>query len=239
MKKRLHYTIFNTPVVKHVFRGLSLLLMKALGWRTEGALPDIPRYVLIVAPHTSNWDLLFGAVTAFALRLDVYFMAKHQLFRFPFGPLMRWIGALRIDRRVHADTVRHAVETFREHDRLVIAVPPEGTRARVKHWKTGFYYIAAGAGVPVVMAFIDYGRKTAGVGPVLVPSGDIDADMRSVREFYDGIAGRYRDRTSAASVAGHNGAGRESAASSHAFTMIPTRTGRRLRGFGRKRRRRM
>ncbi len=239
MKKRLHYTIFNTPVVKHIFRGLSLLLMKALGWRTEGALPDIPRYVLIVAPHTSNWDLLFGAVTAFALRLDVYFMAKHQLFRFPFGPLMRWIGALRIDRRVHADTVKHAVETFREHERLVIAVPPEGTRARVKHWKTGFYYIAAGAGVPVVMAFIDYGRKTAGVGPVLVPSGDIDADMRSVRKFYDGIAGRYRDKTSAAALAGHGEAGREPASSSHAFTMIPSRTGRRLRGFGRKRRRRM
>ena len=239
MKKRLHYTIFNTPVVKHIFRGLSLLLMKALGWRTEGALPDIPRYVLIVAPHTSNWDLLFGAVTAFALRLDVYFMAKHQLFRFPFGPIMRWIGALRIDRRVHADTVGHAVETFREHDRLVIAIPPEGTRARVKHWKTGFYYIALGAGVPVVMAFIDYGRKTAGVGPVLVPSGDIDADMRSVREFYDGIAGRYRDKTSEAAVAGHGDAGRESAPSSHAFMMLPSRTGRRLKSFGRKRRRRM
>ncbi|MBN2078446.1 MAG: lysophospholipid acyltransferase family protein [Spirochaetes bacterium] len=233
----MHYTIFNTPVVKHIFRGFSLLFMKALGWRTEGALPDIPRYVLIVAPHTSNWDLLFGAVTAFALRLDVYFMAKHQLFRFPFGPLMKWIGALRIDRRVHADTVKHAVETFREHERLVIAVPPEGTRAKVKHWKTGFYYIAAGAGVPVVMAFIDYGRKTAGVGPVITPYGDIDADMGAIRKFYDGISGRYREKTSEAALPVHVDAGRGIVPSSHAFTVTPSRTRRRVKGQLRKRRR--
>ncbi len=161
--KKMHYTIFNTPVVAHFFRGISFIIIKVLGWKTSGSLPDIPRYVLIVAPHTSNWDLLYGAITAFALKLDVYFMAKHQLFRWPFGPLMRWLGGLRIDRRVSGDTVRHAVDMFNMYDKLVIAVPPEGTRSKVASWKTGFYYLAIEARVPILMGYIDYGKKTGGV----------------------------------------------------------------------------
>ncbi len=203
IKKRMHFTIFNTPIVRHLLRGISLALMKALGWKKSGALPELPQYVMIVAPHTSNWDFLYGAITAFALKFDVYFMAKHQLFRFPFGPLMRWLGGISIDRRQSGNTVDHTIDMFKKYERLVVAIPPEGTRSKVDNWKTGFYYIAAGAGVPVVMAFIDYGKKTAGVGPLLYPSGDIDCDMISIRNFYNGIAGRYRDKTSLAGVEKH------------------------------------
>lgn len=191
----MQHTIFNTPVIKTVLRGISLFFMKILGWKESGELPEAPQYILIIAPHTSNWDMFYGFILAFALRLDAYFMAKSQLFKWPFGPLVRWLGGLPIDRSVSGNTVERVVEIFKTNPRMVIAVAPEGTRSRATYWKTGFYRIALGAGLPILLGFIDYARKTGGPGPLITPTGNIDEDMKTIRKFYQDVTGRYSDKT--------------------------------------------
>ncbi len=193
-KSRLHYTIFNTPIISPFLRLVALLLMKITGWKTDGDLPDVKKYVLVVAPHTSNWDLFYGILIAFAYRLEVYYMAKHQLFKFPFGSIMRWLGGIRIDRSHAGNNVAQTIQKFRENEWLVIAVPPEGTRSKALGWKSGFYYISHGAGVPMVLAFIDYGRKAAGIKGVLYPSGNIEDDMEIIRQMYADVKGKHDDQ---------------------------------------------
>ncbi len=193
-------TIFNTPVVKHIIRAISIVLMKLLGWKTSGVFPDEPKYVIIVAHHTSNWDMLYGMIAAFKEKADVYYLAKHQLFRFPMGCLMRWAGGIRLDRRTRGDTVESTIDMFRKHDRLAIAMSPEGTRSKRDSWKTGFYYIAEGAGVPILLGFLDYRTKTAGLGPLIYPSGDIEKDFGLIRDFYSGITARRPENASLISL---------------------------------------
>lgn len=193
-QKRLQYTLFNTPVVTPFLRLVALFLMKVFGWKKEGVLPDIKKFVLVVAPHTSNWDLFFGIIIAFSFRLDVYYMAKHQLFRFPFGRIMKWMGGIRIDRSHAGNTVEQTIRKFNENERLIIAIPPEGTRSRGQSWKSGFYHIAHGAGVPMLLAFIDYAKKSAGVGRLLYATGDIGADMNIIREVYANVTGKYNEK---------------------------------------------
>lgn len=188
-------TIFNTPVVHHLLRYVSLLFLKILGWKAVGPLPGIPKYVIIVAPHTSNWDLFYGAIIALSLKLDARFMAKQQLFRRPFGPLMRWLGGVPIDRSASHHTVDQVIRQFNGHDRFVLAIAPEGTRRKVKYWRSGFYYIAEGARVPLLLGFLDYTAKTGGAGPLIMPSGDIDHDMKIIRNFYRSVSGKYADKT--------------------------------------------
>lgn len=202
----MQYTIFNTPVIKTLLRLLSLFLMKITGWNKIGSLPDVPRYVIIVAPHTSNWDLFYGIIVAFSLRLDARFMAKKELFRRPFGPVMRWLGGVSIDRSSHVHTVDQMIDIFKKSPGLALAIAPEGTRSRVKYWKSGFYHIAMGAGVPLQLGYLDYASKTGGAGPLIMPTGDIEDDMRKIRAFYNGVSGRYSDKTGPVVVAGH-GAG--------------------------------
>lgn len=196
----MHYTIFNTPVIKTILRGVSFFFLKILGWKGSGALPAAPHYILVVAPHTSNWDLFYGIILAFALGLDPYFLAKKQLFTWPFGPLVKWLGGMPIDRSVSGNTVERVVELFQKNPRLVLAVAPEGTRSRASYWKTGFYHMAVGAGVPILLAFIDYEKKTGGPGPLIVPTGNIDEDMKIIRKFYQDVAGRYSDKTGPVSI---------------------------------------
>ncbi|MDD5712045.1 MAG: lysophospholipid acyltransferase family protein [Smithellaceae bacterium] len=187
----MYYTVFDTPVIRTIARCFSVFMLKVMGWRTAGRLPDIPRFVLIVAPHTSNWDFLIGFFAAFALRAKVYWMGKASLFRFPFGSVVKWMGGIPIDRSKSNDTVKQTIAQFFRHEKLIIAIPPSGTRKRVKEWKTGFYYISRGAGVPIVLGFINYKNRTAGFGPVYVPVGDIETDMREIQAYYADIQGRY------------------------------------------------
>jgi 1-acyl-sn-glycerol-3-phosphate acyltransferase len=169
---------------------LARALLKLFGWRVEGTAPDLPKYVLVVAPHTSNWDFLVMLALAVALRIKVTWMGKHTLFRPPLGWLMRRLGGLPINRTASHNVVAQAVESFRTSDRLVLAILPEGTRKRTAYWKSGFYHIARGADVPIVLGFADYKRKRGGIGRVFMPSGDIDADMVIIRDFYSGIVGK-------------------------------------------------
>jgi len=160
------------------------VILRLLGWRFEGSLPDLSKLVIIAAPHSSNWDFIIGIAAVFALRLDVRFVGKSELFRGPLGPVMRWLGGLPVDRHRPERFVEQLVTQFRERDRLLLAMAPEGTRKPVERWKSGFYRIAAGAGVPIVAGYFDNRKQEVGFGPVLQPSGDMAADIAKLREFY-------------------------------------------------------
>ncbi len=189
-------TIFNTPLLSSLLRYCSLVYLKIAGWRLEGQAPTEQRYVMIAAPHTSNWDLPMTLAVAFAYRLKIYFLAKHTLFCPPAGFLLRWLGGVPIDRSKTNNFVEAAVELFNLRSQLILIIPPEGTRTQVRYWKSGFYHIAHGAQVPIALGFIDFGRKVAGIGGLFVPSGDFAADLPKIQTFYAGITGKNPDRTS-------------------------------------------
>ncbi len=188
----MHLTVFDTPVVNRLLRAGSLAFLKLAGWRVEGALPpQAVKCVLIAAPHTSNWDLPYTLMTAFALRLHPYWMGKHTIFRPPFGAVMRWLGGLAVQRDQSNNLVAASVAALVAADGPVqLIVPPEGTRSKVRHWKTGFYYIALGAKLPILLAYMDYTDKRAGLGPLFYPTGDIERDMVEIKAFYAGFRGR-------------------------------------------------
>lgn len=186
----MHYTIFDTPIIKTLMRWLSLFILKISGWRIEGCLPEIPKIVLIAAPHTSNWDFPITLFIAFAVKAKIYWMGKDVLFRFPFETLFKWLGGVPVDRSRSNNIVDQMIRKFSDNDRLIVTIPPSGTRKKVMKWKTGFYYIARGADVPIVLAYLDYRRKEGGFGPVFIPTGDIEPDMKEIRAFYSGIHGK-------------------------------------------------
>jgi 1-acyl-sn-glycerol-3-phosphate acyltransferase len=187
----MQYTIFDVPVLRNIFRLLAILFLKVIGWRKEGSLPDIPKYVIILAPHTSNWDFFIGLAIAFALRLRAYWLGKDRFFRGPFRGVILWLGGIPIDRSKSSDVVAKMVQVFKERAKLTIALAPEGTRKKAAYWKSGFYHIARGANVPIVLAFLDYQRKAGGIGPIFNPTGDIEADMEYIRAFYATVTGKY------------------------------------------------
>lgn len=188
----MHRTIFSTPIVNTLLRAFSVAFLKLNGWQVQGALPaQAQKSVLIAAPHTSNWDLPYTLMVAFVLRLNIYWMGKASLFRFPFGPLMRWLGGIAVDRARVNNLVLASAQAIQAADgALQLIVPPEGTRSKTRYWKTGFYHIAVTAQVPIVMAYMDYQRKLSGLGPMFVPTGDIEADMLQIKAFYAPFKGR-------------------------------------------------
>jgi 1-acyl-sn-glycerol-3-phosphate acyltransferase len=192
----MRYTIFNTPVLKSFLRGLSRVLLKIFGWKTAGRLPRETKYVLIVAPHTSNWDLFYGIILAFALKLDARYIAKKELFRWPFSPLMKWLGGFPVDRSLSTHIVDQMVSTFNQSEKFVLALAPEGTRHRKDYWKSGFYHIALNARVPILLAFIDFGSKTGGAGPLIYLTGNLGQDMQIIRNFYLTVKGKHPEKTS-------------------------------------------
>jgi 1-acyl-sn-glycerol-3-phosphate acyltransferase len=192
-------TLFTTPVVHTLLRAGSRAFLKLNGWQVQGELPaHAHKAVLIAAPHTSNWDLPYTLMVALCLRLNVYWMGKASIFRFPFGPLMRWLGGIAVDRSKSNNLVAASAAAIVAADGPVqLVVPPEGTRGKTRHWKTGFYFIALEAQVPIVMAYMDYHRKISGLGPVFTPSGDVEADMAVIKQFYAGVKGRNADQFAA------------------------------------------
>lgn len=185
-------TIFTTPGVNSLLRALSVAFLRARGWTLSGQMPaGHHKCVLIAAPHTSNWDLPYTLMVAFALRINIHWLGKAQIFRWPFGGLMRWLGGIAVDRSQNTNLVAASAQALRDAPgSMALVVPPEGTRSKTRHWKTGFYWIAHGAGVPIVMAYMDYPRKLSGLGPVLQPSGDIEADMATVKAYYAQYKGK-------------------------------------------------
>lgn len=188
----MHHTIFDTPLVNTFLRGVSLAVLRMTGWRVEGTLPShATKSVLIAAPHTSNWDLPYTLMLAFVLRLRVYWIGKQSLFRAPFGGVMRWLGGIPVNRDQANNLVASSAQAMREaQGPIQLIVPPEGTRGKTRHWKTGFYFIAQQADVPIVLAFVDDERKVGGLGPVFIPTGDLEQDMRAIKAFYAPIKGK-------------------------------------------------
>lgn len=169
---------------------LAATALRLTGWRLDVDLPDDPRYVLVVAPHTSNWDFVVGFTAKLAVGLQLYVMAKHTLFRGPFGRWLRWVGGLPIDRRASRGFIGQMTDAFAGSDYMVLAITPEGTRSRTEHWKSGFYHIARAAQVPIVLAALDYRRKTVSAGERIMPTGDVDADMARIRAYFDDKQGK-------------------------------------------------
>ena len=188
----MHQTVFSTPIVNTLLRAFSVAYLRLTGWQVRGSLPEqAQKCVFIAAPHTSNWDLPYTLMVAFSLRLNVYWMGKASLFGFPFGPLMRWLGGIAVDRSKANNLVAASAQAIKEASgALQLIVPPEGTRSKTRYWKTGFYHIAVAAQVPIVMAYMDYERKISGLGPMFVPTGDLDADMVRIKAFYAPFKGK-------------------------------------------------
>ena len=193
----MHRTIFDTPGINTVLRALSIGFLKLTGWKIEGSLPPNGiKCVLIAAPHTSNWDLPYTLMVAFALRLNIYWMGKHQIFRPPFRSLMMWLGGIPVHRESANNLVAASAAAIKAaNGPLQLVVPPEGTRSKVRYWKSGFYYIALAAEVPIVLAYMDYERKISGLGPVFQPTGDLEADMQTIQAFYKPYKGKNPDQS--------------------------------------------
>lgn len=192
---QLQRTIFTTPVIQPLMRAFSRGFLRLKGWRLEGSLPpEAQRCVLIAAPHTSNWDMPYMLMSGFAFGLNVRWMGKASIFKFPWGPLMRWLGGIAVQREQRGNLVAASVAALQQAEGgLQLLIAPEGTRSRVREWKTGFYRIAEGAGLPILPTYLDFGGKRIGLGPLLWPSGDLEADVARLRAFYAPYKGLRED----------------------------------------------
>ncbi len=189
----MNRTVFNTPIITPLFRMITWLCLKLTGWKVVGDTPEYDKYVLIAAPHTSNWDfpVMLGAVLDRGERVS--WMGKHSLFRGWRGPIARWLAGVAIDRSKSNDVVGQIVDRYNREEEFVVIICPEGTRSKVDRWKTGFYHIAKGANIPIIMAFADYPSKTVGYGPAFFPTGDLDKDLLAIQAFYKDKRGKRQE----------------------------------------------
>ncbi|MEQ1514581.1 MAG: lysophospholipid acyltransferase family protein [Lysobacteraceae bacterium] len=167
-----------------VIRWFARQLMRVGGWRMVGAFPDLPKAVLIGAPHSSNWDGIWGFAAKIAIGLDVRIIGKHQLFWWPLGPFLRRIGVIEVNREAAHGLVGQLSQRFADEERFWLGLAPEGTRKRVERWKPGFWKIAKAAGVPVVPAYFHYPDKVIGIGEPFVLTDDMDADIARIRAWF-------------------------------------------------------
>lgn len=177
-----------------VVRAVFATVLRLAGWRLVGDLPNLRRMVIVAAPHTSNWDFVFGMCGVFALGLDLHWMGKHTLFRAPFGGVMRWLGGLAIDRTAAHGVVEQLADQFQQRSQLLLVVTPEGTRSKVVRWKTGFWHVARSAQVPILLAGIDYRHKQLRFGPLLQPGASLEQDMATIHAYYRGMTARHPER---------------------------------------------
>jgi len=163
--------------------------MRLFGWRVDGKLPDLPKYIIIGAPHTSNWDFILFLGIIFRLKINVSYMGKVELFRSPLGWFFYYCGGIPVDRSKSTGLVEQTVEACEKANQFILVIAPEGTRHGVKEWKRGFYHIAKGAGIPIVMAKVDGKHKTVHVGQVFHPTEDMESDMKVIQDAFKGITG--------------------------------------------------
>lgn len=179
-----------------MLKKIARLLLRLGGWTPIGGVLDDPKAVIIAAPHTSNWDGVWALIYRVAVDLDVRFFAKKSLFWFPLGNLLRWLGAIELDRGRAVNAVQQAIDAFEHHESFYLGLAPEGTRALKPGWKSGFYRIARGANVPVYIGFLDFGSRRIGIGPKIELTGDPDVDLAVIRKHYEDIRGRWPEKTS-------------------------------------------
>lgn len=174
-------------------RALGWLLLRLGGWTMVGERPTAKKMVLVAAPHTSNWDFVWVLACATHFQVRISWLGKHSLFKWPFGPFMRMLGGVPVQRHRRGNMVEELIATFDEYEGLILTVPPEGTRRQTEYWKSGFYHIARGANVPILLSFLSYENKTGGFGPAVMPTRDVRADMDQIRDFYRDKAGKRAD----------------------------------------------
>lgn len=159
-------------------------VLKLMGWRIEGQMPALDKFVVIGAHHTSNWDFVIFIAVKFVLRLNARWFGKHSIFIWPFADLLKAWGGIPIHRHLRLNVVDQAIQAFHSHEQFILVLSPEGTRKKVERWRMGFYHIALGAGVPIVPGALDYGNRRVVIGPPFQPSGDADADIRMLLGFF-------------------------------------------------------
>jgi 1-acyl-sn-glycerol-3-phosphate acyltransferase len=178
----------ESPFLRVVGRAV----LRLLGWHIEGEVPNLPKFVIAVAPHTSNWDFVVGIAAMFALDLRLSFIGKHTLFVGPFALVMRWLGGIPVDRSSPHGVVADSARAFESVERRILAIAPQGTRSPVLHFKSGFLHIARSANVPVVLATLDYGARAVRFGPTEIPGEDVEADRERIEAFFSKVKGRNR-----------------------------------------------
>jgi 1-acyl-sn-glycerol-3-phosphate acyltransferase len=176
-------------------RSIYSFFFKLLGWKIIGSIPsDLKQYVMVVAPHTSNWDFMVGLAARSILGIDTRYVGKKELFRWPFGWLFRKLGGYPVDRSKNTNFVDAVADLFKEHKEFSICLTPEGTRSYAPNWKTGFYYIALKAGIPVLMVGFDYSSKSVVIEPPFHPSGDIESDIEKMKQFFRKMKGKIPEK---------------------------------------------
>lgn len=168
--------------------------LRMAGWRVTGRIPEVPRFVAVVAPHTSNWDFVIGVLVMFALDLRILWLGKDTLFSTPLGPLLRRIGGRPVKRDTPEGVVADVAQTLRAEPRFVFALAPEGTRKRVPQWRTGFYRVAEATGAPILPVWMDYSRREVGLGELVTPTGDLEADIARLQRLYRAEMGRFPEK---------------------------------------------
>lgn len=182
----MRYTLFSTPVLTPLLRVLSKISLKIIRWRVEGSLPtDHKKYVLIVAPHTSNWDFILFIFAVSVLRLQPSVLIKHTLFIGPLGWFLRYCGAIPVNRKQAGSVVTYISDIYAAKEEFVLIITPEGTRSPNAKWKRGFHHVATTAGVPILVVYVDSARRKIGVEGLMKPSEDIDADIQTLKTFFD------------------------------------------------------
>lgn len=173
---------------------ISRFILSIAGWKVKGKKPDMKKYILLAAPHTSNWDFPMGRLTNSALDIDLKVLMKKSWFFFPLKYLFNYLGAVPIDREKSGTVIDNALEIFKNNDEFVFALAPEGTRSFVDYWKTGFYTIANQAKIPIVLAYLDYQKKEGGIGPIIFPSGNETVDFEKIMSFYRNIHPKFPEK---------------------------------------------
>lgn len=182
-------TIYTTPIFREVLCIVARICLRLAGWKVTGSTPQYKKYILIAAPHTSNWDFIFMLLVVLSRKMDARWMGKQQLFKPPFNGFMKWLGGVAIERSKTNNTVDIMVSNFQSAETMSLLITPEGTRSKVKEWKTGFYHIAEKAQLPIVLGFIDAPTKSCGFGDTFYPTGNIDEDMPLIKANYKDKAG--------------------------------------------------
>lgn len=175
-------------------RLLSQFVLWITGWKIVGEAPKEKKFIMIAAPHTSNWDLLYARAAFYILRIRLKYTIKKELFFFPLGILLKGIGGIPIDRKSKGKMVDKMVALYDEYDSLTIMITPEGTRSYSPRWKKGFYYIANEAKIPISLGFLDYKKKHAGIGPLIYPTGNYEEDLEKILTFYRGVTPKYPEQ---------------------------------------------
>ncbi len=174
----------------------TFIFTKLMGWKVEGDMsPEIKKAIVIVFPHTSWHDFYIGAFARKILNLQINFIAKKELFKFPFGSYFKWMGGAPVDRKSNQNTVQQVVEMFKNHEEFRLAIAPEGTRKKVDKWKTGFYYMALEAKVPIICVAFDYGIKTVKIHAPFYPTNNFSDDLNTLKSFYKGVEGKIKSHT--------------------------------------------